>query len=333
LVEGLAVWASDGHYRLAPIDAWAAVTAASDNYIPLTDLRAGPFYSFQHEISYLEAASFVKFLIERYGLDKLKELYRLTTGEVANDEAVVDRLYGQGYAQLEAEWLEYLGSLSPTPQQTRTWQLQIRSFDLMRRYETELDPGARLLPAEPPPEWMSDTLQVFLHRTKAQMNIALETALIASQDRLHSGDPDGAAALLDDVEEALDAGGELTPPSLQARQAILELLAAQDRAVLRADSAGYLATLDPAYTARLPVEEMLQLPFTRYEQEVVRLDVADKGFGADGMVLVHAQVADGGFADDGRLFAVTFVKTGTGWLVSNRKPVDSILSLPAVRGD
>jgi len=53
LVEGMAVWASDGHYGQEPIDAWAAVAAASDSYIPLPKLRAGPFYDFQHEVSYI----------------------------------------------------------------------------------------------------------------------------------------------------------------------------------------------------------------------------------------------------------------------------------------
>ncbi|HFD38675.1 MAG TPA: hypothetical protein ENJ31_02315, partial [Anaerolineae bacterium] len=70
LVEGLAVWASGGHYRREPIDEWAAVIAASDQYIPLHDLRTGSFYEFQHETAYLESASFVKFLVARGGLDK-----------------------------------------------------------------------------------------------------------------------------------------------------------------------------------------------------------------------------------------------------------------------
>ncbi len=330
LVEGLAVWASDGHYRQEPLDDWAAVVATSDGFIPLADLRAGPFYDFQHETSYLEGASFVKFLVEQYGLDRLKELYGQATGDAGHDETLVQRLYGRDYGALEADWLAYLAGLDPTPEQAEIWRLKVHSFDLMRRYETELDPDARFLPPSAPPDWTTDTLQIFLGRAEAPLNIVLETALIAAQERLYSGNPEGAEALLDDVEAALDAGGVLERPSLQARQAILDLVAAQDRAILRADASAYRQTLDPAYALALDsaVEEALQMPFTAYRQEIVRLDTADDGLGAHGAVLLHAQVAGSVFADDGQLFAVTFTKAGGNWLMSNREPLEPVLALP-----
>jgi hypothetical protein len=327
LVEGLAVWASDGHYRLEPIDAWAAAVAASDTYIPLSTLRAGPFYDFQHETSYLEAGSFVKYLVENYGLDKLKELYGLATGKAEQDEQVVQRLYGKAYAELEDDWLAYLKGLSPTQEEAEAWRLKVRSFDLMRRYETALDPAARILPDKPPPDWTTDTLKIFLRRMEAPVNVALETALIAVQERMNGGDLGGATALLDDLQAALDAGGVLTLPSLQARQAILEQLAAQDRAVLRADTTGYLDTFDPAQAPHDP-NGLLQLPFTEFRQELVRLDVAGNGLSALGTVLLHAQVASGAFADDNRLFSVIFARVGDLWLMASREPVEPQLSVP-----
>jgi hypothetical protein len=335
LVEGLAVWASDGHYRREPLDAWAAVVAGSDQYLPLADLRAGPFYDFQHETSYLEGASFVKFLVDNYGLETLKELYGLATGDAAQDSALVQRLYGKGYDVLEVEWLAYLASLSPTPEQAETWRLKVRTFDLIRRYETELDPDARLLPSTAPPEWTSDTLKVFLGRAGAPVNVVLETALIASQERVQKGDRAGAASLLDDVEAALDAGGRLASPSLRARRAILEMVAAQDRSILRADARAYRDTLDPSsgLGREIVVAEVLHPPFTAYEQEVVRLDVADDGLSAQGVVLLHAQVAEDEFPDDGRLFGLTFIKVGGRWLLSSREPLEPHLALPPAGAD
>lgn len=209
LLEGLAVWASDGHYRQEPLDEWAAALAASQQYIPLADLRRGPFYDFQHEIAYLEAGSFVKYLIERYGLDRFKSLYGQATGEPDADEQLVQSLYGRGYADLEAEWLSYLSTLNPSPEQTEAWWLTVRSFDLMRRYETELDPPARVLPSKAPPEWTSDTLRLFMDNGHAPHQIVLETALIAVQDLIGRGDLSGAARLMDAIEAALDAGGVL----------------------------------------------------------------------------------------------------------------------------
>jgi hypothetical protein len=330
LVEGLAVWASNGHYRQEPLDIWAAAVVASDEYIPLADLRAGPFYDFQHEISYLEAGSFVKFLVERYGLDTLKQHYGLATGDEDHDEALVRRLYGQSYAELEAAWQGYLAGLEPTEEQAETWRLTVRSFDLMRRYETEMDPDARVLPSEPPPNWTTDTLEMFLDRVSEPVNVVLETALIAAQERLYDGDAAGAEALLDDVEAALDAGGVADRPSLEARQAIVEMVAAQDRAILRADAKAYLATIDPvsALASEPMVEARLQPPLITYRQEVVRLDVADDRRSARGEVLVHGRAAKWGFDSGAQLFAVAFVQTKDGWLMSHREPLEPRLLMP-----
>jgi hypothetical protein len=335
LVEGLAVWASDGHYRQEPIDTWAAVVADSDEYIPLSELRAGPFYDFQHETSYLEGASFVKFLVTQYNLDKFKKLYSLATGEEEHDEALVEDLYGKGYATLEEDWLEYLDNLSPAPEQAETWRLKVRAFDLMRRYQTDLDPDARILPDTSPPEWTTDTLKIFLHRLNAPTNVVLEATLIEAQERLSSGDLSGAAGLLDDIEAALDAGGSLDRPTLRARQAILDLVAEQDRAVLRADVNGYLNTLDPDYARRVgaEVKEALQAPYTAYRQEMVRLCVNDDGLRARGTVLLHSQLADGVPPEQGRLYSLTFVARNGHWLVGEREPVRPTLSPPPPRAN
>ena len=335
LVEGLAVWASGGHYGEEPIDEWAAVVAASDQYLPLAELRNGSFYEFQHEISYLQGGSFVQYLVRQYGLDKLKALYGQATGDAEHDEGLVQDLYGKGYADLEAEWLAYLASLEPAPEQAELWRLQVRTFDLMRRYETELDPDARLLPSTAPPDWMSDTLKVFLKRADAPVNLILETALIAAQERTYGGDISGARALLDDVEAALDGGGVLARPSLVARREILEVLAAQDRAVLRADADAYRDTLDPAsdLAQAEAVAERISPPFRSYRQEPVRLDLADDGRRARGVVLIHAELIDGILVEDGQLFVVELVRVGDRWLTSRWELTQPDLFPPPARAD
>jgi hypothetical protein len=329
LVEGLAVWATGGHYRRGPIDDLAAIIADSDAYIPLSTLRAGPFYDFQHETSYMEAGSFVRFLVGRYGLDRFKQLYGQATGKAEQDEPLVEGLYGKSYAELEAEWLEYLDSLSPTPEQAEAWSFNVRYFDLMRRYQTELEPNARILP-DVPTGWTSNTVAIFTRRMVEPVNVVFETALIAAQDRADQGDVAGANVLLDDVEAGLDAKGEPTRPSLQARQAIYDLLAAQDRAVLRADPRAYRTTLAPADAPALEVQAAaaIRLPLTSYRQEIVRLDVADDGQSATGVVLVHGRTVDGDFPDDGRLYAIKLVKVGDHWLLSSREPIERQFMMP-----
>jgi hypothetical protein len=334
LVEGLAVWASDGHYGVEPIDDWAAVISRSDSYIPLAKLRAGPFYDYQHETAYLEGGSFDKYLIDRYGLRTFKELYGLATGKAEPDEALVMRLYGKSYEQLEQDWRAYLAGLSPTKEESDLWWFRVRSFDLMRRYATEMDPGARILPGVPT-EWTSDTVKIFTGRVSAPVNLVLETALIAAGDRANRGDLAGGSALLDEVQAALDAHGNVKGlPSLEARQTIVDLLAVQDRAARIADAESYKATLDPGYAQALGggLDELLLPPYTEYWQELVRLDVADDGQSAQGMVALHAQTAGGQPAEDGHLFAVQFVKGPDGWRMSGRKATEPEIVMPPARG-
>jgi hypothetical protein len=93
--------------------------------------------------------------------------------------------------------------------------------------------------------------------------------------------------------------------------------------------------LDPASGLDLDVvvEKALRPPFTVYQQEVVRLDVTDDGRGAEGVVLLHAQVAGDDFPNDGRLFALTWTKVGSRWLMSSRDPVEPDLNLPPASAD
>jgi hypothetical protein len=336
LVEGLAVWASNGHYRREPIHAWAAVVAASDEYIPLAELRAGPFYEFQHETSYMQAASFVQYLVETHGLERFKELYGRATGDAGYDEALVQGLYGKGYAELEADWLAYLETVEPTPEQVEAWKFRVRSFEVMRRYQNEIDSDARILPSSPPTEWMSDTLRIFTRRLNAPQNIILETALIAAQERQHSGDTAGAAALLDEVEAALDGDAGWQAASLQALEAVLELLARQDRTVLRADAAAYRQTLVPgsSLAQAKAVDVALAPAYTAYWQELVRLELSDNGQRARATILLHADVA-GGEDPDGvpQLFALVLVRSAEGWLVAGRQATAVELTMPPVAGD
>jgi hypothetical protein len=203
----------------------------------------------------------------------------------------------------------------------------------MRRYQSELDPDARILPSLPPPEWTTDTLTVFLHHVGTPRNVALETALIAVGERLDHGDLAGAEALLDDVENTLNADGAPQRPALRDRLDIIDLLAQQSRAILRADRDAYLDTVAPdsVLAADQAVKERLQPPFTSYHQEVVRLDVADNGQSAQGAVLLHARLAGRGIGQDfadGQLFRVAFAKSAGRWRMAHREPMLEALSWP-----
>jgi len=104
LDEGLACYAEDKCYR--DHKAWAQDMHAlskglrdSGRLIPLEQLTAGftNWASVSTEISYPEAGSFVRFLYERYGREKLKTLWQAPQPDMR-------RVYGKSLAELEAEW-------------------------------------------------------------------------------------------------------------------------------------------------------------------------------------------------------------------------------------
>ena len=65
-------------------------------------------------ITYPQAGSFVKFLIERFGLDKFKSLYNMlkTDSNITsvNNKTIIKGIYQVSLSELEREWLKYLSN-------------------------------------------------------------------------------------------------------------------------------------------------------------------------------------------------------------------------------
>ncbi len=66
---------------------------------PLRSVLATGFFQFSAARSYTTAGSFVKFLLDRYGADKFRSLYR--SGGAPSD---FDVIYGKSLAAIESEW-------------------------------------------------------------------------------------------------------------------------------------------------------------------------------------------------------------------------------------
>ena len=73
LVEGLAVYLSQGHFKKEPLMSRAAALVDLGWYLPIGDL-ADSFYTSQHEIGYLEGGALVTFMVNRYGWEAFSDL-------------------------------------------------------------------------------------------------------------------------------------------------------------------------------------------------------------------------------------------------------------------
>jgi hypothetical protein len=213
--EGIAVHSTGGHYGDEPIDAWTMVLRDSDRFVPLCRLRA-TFFEQQHEIAYLQGASFVGYLIRAYGLPAFRTFYGEEPGvpERARSDAdtwcaeEAERVVagiGKTYGELEREWLAYLDTVEPTEAEAAGFWGQIRFFDLMRAYQQAHDPDARILPPSPE-RWRPELIRAFATPAVSATNSVFESLLIAADHALDVGDVVTANTLMDELDVALETG-------------------------------------------------------------------------------------------------------------------------------
>jgi hypothetical protein len=219
LAEGLAVWASGGHYKAEDITERSAALLQLGRYIPLAQL-ADDFYPVQHEVGYLQAAGFVAHLIDRGGWNTFKNFYSdvnleggLTPAESLDMN--LQRYYGATLAALEAEWLAVLQSNPPRPEAVADLATTIRYYDVARHYQETYDPTAHFLSA-----WLPHPQQVrefgnpadLTRRPREEINITLEVMLTVADTALRNGDYQRAIVVLDSIQNILDNGGAVIDP-------------------------------------------------------------------------------------------------------------------------
>jgi hypothetical protein len=332
LGEGLAVLAAGGHYAVEPIDERAAALLETDRLIPLCELRYN-FYAAQHEIAYLQSASYVTFLDEAYGREALLAMYREQPpqrgqGEeplaafCERDASIIEPAVSATRGELERAWRARLAALSPNDEERAGIELTVRLYDTMRRYQELRDPPARTLPSIPD-EWDQAMAAQMLVPAAGSRAAALETLLIAAGVALRAGETERAAAILDDMEATLDAG---TPsgPFARDHDEIAKLLEAQARA-LRLGQGEELATtlVSNVVFARLPVQPDELLHDLRFTLNT--LDV--RGDAAEGLVEVRGARQDGR-EFRGELYRVRFERRGGAWLLADWRWFEAVVEMP-----
>lgn len=219
LAEGLAVWATGGHYKRENIDERMVALHQAGRDIPLPDLIEA-FYLQQHEISYLQAAGFINYLVNTYGWERVKPFYSavsprdgMTLVQVM-DQALQEH-FGASLDQVEADWMAYLDGIPHHPDVRDDLLTTIRYYDIMRRYQLHYDPSAHFLKAWLPfPQELEERglTAELTRRPTAALNVTLEVMLGAVDRALMAGDHRRANVILDSVERVLDNGGQFVDP-------------------------------------------------------------------------------------------------------------------------
>jgi hypothetical protein len=213
-VEGLAVYMTGGHYKPEPLMPRAAALLGDylNWYIPLKPL-ADDFYTSQHEIGYLEAASLIEYMVNTYGLDAFFSFYRdihIHQDESQSDaiDAALEQHFSISLTRLEMDFITALKAEPDTTAWVDDVRLTVTFYDTMRRYQQLLDPSAYFRTA-----WLMDNSAMrqrgivadYLRHPHTPNNLALETLFIsASQYGSEQNYPD-ALQFLDTINSVLDA--------------------------------------------------------------------------------------------------------------------------------
>lgn len=230
LAEGIAVWVSGGHYKPEDLDQRAAALLAIEEYIPLADL-VNDFYPAQHEIGYLQAGAFVKYLVDQFGYPTFREFYADTkSGEGQSDAEALDlnlqTYYDYSLAEMEAEWKAHLRSLTIEEVEIADLETSIRYYEVMRQYQKLYDPTAHFLNA-----WLPSPLAVQAEGNPADItrhpqntiNITLELILHSAETALMEQEFMRANVLLDSVERILAEDGAFNDPLSSAYMDIVQV--------------------------------------------------------------------------------------------------------------
>ncbi len=253
LAEGTAVWASGGHYKPENLDQRAAALLQMGWYIPLSEL-ADNFYPTQHEIGYLQAGAFVKYLVDQFGYPTYREFYSDTTASNTETEAEsldlnLQTYYDASLAELEAEWLSYLESLPRDETELADLETTIRYYEVMRRYQQQYDPTAHFLTA-----WLPNLLDVqqegntadLTRHPQKEINVTLEVMLKNAEAALMEQELVLANVILDSIERILNENGAFADPLSSSYVNIVQTATAFGYEVqnidLKGDFADVLAT-------------------------------------------------------------------------------------------
>ena len=211
LQEGLALYMSDGHFKIEPILPRAAALLDLKLYIPLRKL-ADTFYFSQHEASYAEAAALISYIISTYGQDGFNTFYRdihpAKSGSQADAlDAALQAHFGVSLETLDVNFSAYLRQ-QPADTTARTdMRLTVAFYDTVRRYQREMDPSAYFLYT-----WLPDVATMrqrgivadFLRHPDGLLNSQIENLLVSGDAALRAADYNGVDSKINTVNLLLD---------------------------------------------------------------------------------------------------------------------------------
>jgi len=216
LLEGLAVYLSGGHFKPEPLIPRARALLDLGEYIPFQDL-ANDFYDSQHEAGYLEAASLIEYMVERWSWDEFHAFYRdIHPVSSGGDRHAVDialqKHFHLSFEELEDDFIAHLEDLPALPEMRQDVRETVDFYNSVREYQKELDPSAYFrkvwLPSGDEMRKRGIVADYLRHPDRPENRI-LETLLAAGDQYLRAGQYERVERLLEQVQHGIQVHQEL----------------------------------------------------------------------------------------------------------------------------
>ena len=209
-VEGLATYLTGGHFKPEPFVLETAAVLHSGWYIPLSQL-ADHFYDSQHELSYLEAASLISYMVDTWGWSAFNAFYWdihpiRGQGQAAAINAALKSHFGISLDDLDNRFTAFLAGMSYPAVLAEDASLTIRYYETVRAYQKVLDPSAYFRqvwlpnPAEMRKRGITADL---LRHPDSPTNLEIEDQLVLVDRNLRQGSYDRAEKALTEARQML----------------------------------------------------------------------------------------------------------------------------------
>ena len=319
LSEGIAVYATGGHYQPDRLDRSAATLIKGPLFIPPALLRRD-FSSLQHEVAYTESGSFVKYLVDQFGLDNLRALIRRPSDWHA--------LYGADINVLSQRWLDQLNAVPVDELEAQRWRLKVRAFDVLRQYELHIDPDARRLPSVPVAHWDADLRRALRGPAEAEENQVLELILGAVIDKIEAapspGQLSGLAENLDEIERRSVQTPGADGPLIAEVRSIVRLARSQSVFLQARDWQALRSTLDesghPLFAGQYLARAQSQPLWLNVRITPVRLVLSGAGAYLTVSQWTEALESSTPVAANGERWVLALQDTGGTWQITGRWP-------------
>jgi hypothetical protein len=255
--EGLAVYVAGGHYKPEPLAERGAALLDLGYYVPVTQFIP------QHELSYLYSAAMLTYIVETYGMEKMREFLELDDNpeddQPGSLEAALQSTFGVSLKEFDQSFQAWLESKNPG-EQLEDLRLTIELQDLRRQYQDVYSPPPYFINGKASDAIArAEYLPVVIREANKAPNVAVELIIAKAEQAILGSDYAEAQSLIRTLRDIISTSKFEKPVAKEYLDIALVLEEAGYETVsldLKDDQATALVTMEPPTLSSVELEKL-----------------------------------------------------------------------------